>query len=146
MGMVDVGNKAVSQRIAVATATVHMSEDAFRAVMEGKVSKGDVFAVAEVAGTLAAKRTWEILPFCHQIPLDQVTISFTPINDSCSIEIRAAVKVHAKTGAEMEALTAAAVAALTIHDMCKGIDPSITVTDLMLLYKEGGKSGVYKRG
>jgi len=145
MGMVDVGGKNVSQRTAVATATVRLNEEAFNAVVEGRVPKGDVFAVAETAGVLAAKRTWELLPFCHQIPLDQVSLSFKTISEDHSIEIRATVKAHAKTGAEMEALTAATVAALTVYDMCKGIDPSITITDVMLVYKEGGKSGVYRR-
>lgn len=145
MGMVDVGDKSISQRTAVATATVHLSEKAFNAVVEGRVPKGDVFTVAETAGILAAKRSWEIIPLCHQIPLDQVSLSFKTVLEDHTIEIRATVKAHAKTGAEMEALTAVSVAALTVYDMCKGIDPSITITDVMLIYKEGGKSGVYRR-
>lgn len=137
--MVDVGEKPVTRRRAVAGCRVEMSAEAARAVSEGTAPKGDVLAVAQVAGVQAAKRTPELVPGCHPLPLEAVELAFEVVDGG--LEVRAEVRGSARTGFEMEALTACAVAALTVHDMLKGIDPGITTTDLRLLHKEGGSSG-----
>jgi cyclic pyranopterin phosphate synthase len=143
--MVDVANKAETQRVAVARAVVKMSQEAFQAIQKHSVAKGEVLSVAQIAGIQAAKRTSELIPLCHPLPLDHISVQFKPRKKDSSILVESEVKTHAKTGVEMEALVAASVSALTIYDMCKAIDKSITITNLFLVEKRGGKSGTFKR-
>lgn len=141
--MVDVANKDVTHRRAVASAVVEMQPETLAMIVEGRAPKGDVFAVARVAGIMAAKRTADLVPMCHPLALTHVSVDLTA--EGSSVRIAAVAETDGKTGVEMEALTAAAVAALTIYDMCKAVDRGMVVTDVMLLEKEGGKSGHYLR-
>jgi cyclic pyranopterin phosphate synthase len=141
--MVDVAGKAVTHRRAVAGATVHMRPETLAMILEGQAPKGDVLAVARVAGIMAAKRTGELIPLCHQVALTHASVDFEPAGDG--VRIRATVETDDVTGVEMEALTAASVAALTLYDMCKAVDRGMTVDGLELLLKEGGKSGRWIR-
>jgi cyclic pyranopterin phosphate synthase len=143
--MVDVSGKDETAREAVAGARVNMLPATFRLVAGGKAAKGDVLGVARVAGIMAAKRTAELVPLCHPLPLSSVAVEFTPDRKTSSIAITATARVTGRTGVEMEALTAAAVAGLTIYDMCKAVDRSMIVTDIRLLKKTGGKSGTFIR-
>lgn len=146
--MVDVGGKPDSQREAVAGATVRMRAETLERIRAGGIAKGDVLAVAQVAGIMAAKRTADIIPMCHLLLLTGVELSFELENGSDGegrVHIQATVRTFGKTGAEMEALTAASVAALTIYDMCKAVDRAMSVDNLRLLRKSGGKSGTYER-
>lgn len=142
--MVDVGDKAVTQRVAVARGSVTMEPDTLQLIMEGNVKKGDVLTVAELAGIMAAKRTSELIPLCHPLPLNKVDVVCTPNVQEHCIEIEATVRVSGKTGVEMEALTAVSIAALTIYDMAKAVDRSMRIGDVRLMFKEGGRSGVYR--
>lgn len=140
--MVNVGEKESTQREAVAEAFVVMNRETLKKITEGNMPKGDVFATARIAGIMAAKRCWELIPLCHQIPIEGIELNI----ESCPpdrILIKAAVKCDYKTGIEMEALTAASVAALTIYDMCKAIDRGMTIERIRLLQKSGGRSGTY---
>ncbi|GJL78085.1 MAG: cyclic pyranopterin monophosphate synthase MoaC [Nitrospinaceae bacterium] len=149
--MVDVGDKNVSERVAIATGVVHMQPDTLRLIKEGQIKKGDVLAVAQVAGIMGAKKTSDLIPMCHPLALTHVDISFSdnldpdPGTGMCSITIEATVKVTGKTGVEMEALTAVSHAALTIYDMCKAVDKGMVFNDIGLSHKSGGKSGTYNR-
>ncbi len=143
--MVDVSGKEVTERIAVARGTIFMRAETLSLIMEKKVKKGDVFSVARVAGIMAAKKTSELIPMCHPLNLTSVEIELTPQQDPPRVEIEAVVKVTGKTGVEMEAMTAAAVAGLTIYDMCKAVDREMTVSDVRLVKKSGGKSGAFIR-
>jgi cyclic pyranopterin phosphate synthase len=143
--MVNVSNKAITVREAVASGTVRMKTEVLRLIVTGQMPKGDVLAVARVAGIMAAKKTPDLIPLCHPLPITSVSIEFTPYQDQGTINIEARVKVEGKTGVEMEALTAVSVAALTIYDMCKAVDKSIAISDICLLKKTGGKSGTYVR-
>ena len=143
--MVDTTNKVETQRKALARAEVRMSPEAFKAMLNHSVEKGEVLSVAQIAGISAAKRTSDLIPLCHPLPLDHVSIRFKLQREDFSILVESEVKTHAKTGVEMEALVAAAVCALTIYDMCKSLDKSITITHLFLLEKSGGKSETFKR-
>lgn len=143
--MVDVSGKRVTKRTAVARCKVIMKPDTLCLIIEEKAPKGDVFAAARVAGIMAAKRTGELVPLCHPLPLELVDVRFEPDAVSGVLVIESRVVVTAKTGAEMEALQAASQAALTVYDMCKAVDRGMTVTDLMLVEKSGGKSGTWKR-
>jgi cyclic pyranopterin monophosphate synthase len=143
--MVDVGEKAVTIREAVATGTVRMNPAVLRLVVAGRMPKGDVLAVARVAGIMAAKKTPELIPLCHPLPISAVSVEFTPQEDAGILTIGARVKVEGKTGVEMEALTAVSVAGLTIYDMCKAVDKGMVISDICLLKKTGGKSGTYER-
>jgi len=143
--MVDVTAKSESERVAVAVARVQMEAETLRRIQEGGVAKGDVLAVAQVAGILAAKRTWELIPMCHPLPITSVDIDFAFFLDERVLEIRAEVKTTAKTGVEMEALTAVQVSALTVYDMVKAVDRSLVLGPAYLLEKRGGKSGDYRR-
>ena len=143
--MVDVAEKAVTVREAVAAGTVHMSPEVLRLIVAGQMPKGDVLAVARVAGILAAKKTPELIPLCHPLPIAAVNVEFAADEDKGTIAIEARVKVEGKTGVEMEALTAVSVAALTIYDMCKAVDKGMVISDICLLQKTGGKSGSYVR-
>jgi cyclic pyranopterin phosphate synthase len=129
----------------VATGTVHMDPQVLGLIMAGQMPKGDVLAVARVAGIMAAKRTPDLIPLCHPLPISSVSLEFTPRAEAGTLTIEARVKVEGKTGVEMEALTAVAVAALTIYDMCKAVDKGMVISDVCLLKKTGGKSGTYER-
>ncbi len=142
--MVDVSEKKVTERIAVAHARVTMKPETFRLIMDKKVTKGDVLGVARVAGIMAAKKTNELIPMCHPLNINSVKIDYTN-NNQDSIEITSEVKVSAKTGVEMEALTAASICALTIYDMCKSADRSMLISEVYLVKKSGGKSGTFNK-
>ncbi len=142
--MVDVSRKEITERIAVAHATVTMKPETFSLIMDKKVVKGDVLGVARVAGIMAAKKTSELIPMCHPLNLNSVKIDYED-NNQDSIEIMSEVKVSGKTGVEMEALTAVSICALTIYDMCKSADKSMLISDVYLVKKSGGKSGNFVR-
>lgn len=141
--MVDISAKAASTREATAEAIIVLSEAAFEAVMSGTAPKGDVLAAARIAGIMGAKKTPGLIPLCHPIPLAKATVAITPLADRHAFRIIASTKTKYETGVEMEALTAASVAALTIYDMTKAIDRSATIESVRLLSKSGGKSGIY---
>jgi len=137
--MVDVSAKDVTERAATAKAQVTMLAGTLSAILEGKAKKGDVLAAARIAGIMAAKKTHELIPLCHPLMISQISIDFAP--GVSAIEVTATVKVEGKTGVEMEALTACAVACLTLYDMCKAVDRGMRITDMRLVEKSGGKSG-----
>ena len=141
--MVDVSEKAVTHRRAAAAGEIHVSREILEHIKNGTMKKGDVLAVAQVAGIQAAKHTWELIPMCHPIPLTGVDISFSLSEDPCRVEILAVVSCSGVTGVEMEALTAVSAAALTIYDMCKAVQKDMEITNIRLLSKSGGKSGDY---
>jgi cyclic pyranopterin phosphate synthase len=143
--MVDVSGKEATVRVAVAGARVTMEHATLRLIVDRKVAKGDVFGVARVAGIMAAKRTPDLIPMSHPLDLAAVEIAFEPDRKASCVDILATVRTTGRTGVEMEALTAAAVAGLTIYDMCKSVDRAMTVDDVRLLKKTGGKSGTYVR-
>lgn len=143
--MVDVTGKADTAREAVAGARVTMEPSTLRLIVDRKVTKGDVLGVARIAGIMAAKRTGDLIPLCHPLKVTSAEIAFEPDERSSCVNIVATVRTTGKTGVEMEALTAAAAAGLTIYDMCKSADRAMTVTDVRLLKKSGGKSGTYER-
>ena len=143
--MVDVGNKADTAREAIAEGEIHMQPETLARIKEGQVAKGDVLAVAQVAGIMAAKQTPQIIPMCHTLLLTGVDLAFQLDDTQHVVHIRATVRTVGKTGAEMEALTAVSAAALTIYDMCKAIDRGMTIEHIRLLRKSGGKSGVFER-
>ena len=142
--MVDVGDKEYTRRTAKAQAVVTMKAETLELIKEGNIKKGDVFSCARIAGIMAAKKTFEIIPMCHPLPLEKIAVDIEAINDT-QVKIISTVSCTYKTGVEMEALTAANVAALTIYDMCKAVDRGMEISDCCLLYKDGGKSGVFER-
>lgn len=137
--MVDIGGKAETARVAIASGRIAMSGDAAAAIRDGLIKKGDVIAVARIAGIMAAKRTSDLIPLCHPLPLDKVALDLVP--DERGVTATATVALTARTGAEMEAMTAVTVALLTVYDMAKAIDPAMTIGDIRLIEKSGGKSG-----
>ena len=139
--MVDVGSKPDTERVAVARGSVLMKPDTLRLIIEGSLKKGDVLTVAQLAGVMAAKRTGELIPLCHPLMLSQVDVTCLPNPDESRVDIEATVRVWGKTGVEMEALTAVAVAGLTIYDMAKAVDRSMQLTNVRLVRKTGGQSG-----
>jgi len=139
--MVDVGHKPDTERLAVARGEVRMQPETLRLIQEGALKKGDVLTVAQLAGVMAAKRTADLIPLCHPLPLTHVEVNLTPNPTASRVEIEARVKTTHKTGVEMEALTAVSVAALTIYDMAKAVDRGMRVTDVRLVEKRGGQSG-----
>jgi len=143
--MVDVSAKAETAREAVATAILRMSPSTLAAVKAGQIAKGDVLGVARTAGILAAKKTPELIPLCHPLRITGADISFEIDEAGSTLAVRASVRTVDKTGVEMEALTAAAVAALTVYDMVKALEKGVTITNLQLLEKSGGKSGDWRR-
>ena len=145
ISMVDVGAKRTSAREAVAVATVRMQPETLKRLIERALPKGDVLATAKVAGVLAAKQTPSLIPLAHPIAITSVDITFDLDPSSGTIEVRAIVRCDAKTGVEMEAMTACAVAALTIYDMCKSAEKGIVIETLQLVRKSGGKSGLWER-
>ena len=145
--MVDVGGKTITERVAIASGQVYLKPETMHLIKEGNIKKGDVLAVAQVAGIMGAKKTADIIPMCHPLLLTNVDITFNEIIDPdpktglCCIHINATVKVTGQTGVEMEALTAASIAALTVYDMCKAVDRFMLIDNVQLLEKKGGKSG-----
>jgi cyclic pyranopterin phosphate synthase len=143
--MVDVGEKAVTVRTAVAQAEVHMLASTLAAIRDGDVPKGDVLAAARIAGIMAAKRTSELIPLCHTLLLSEVAVDFELDDARSCVVITTTVRCTGQTGVEMEALSAASIAALTIYDMAKALEKTMTISNLRLLEKQGGKSGDWKR-
>ena len=141
--MVDVSKKSETLREAVVRGSVFMNPRTFKAIQSGKISKGDVLAVAKVAGIMAAKKTPEIIPMCHPLNLSHVEINFYPFQKESRIDIEARVKIKARTGVEMEGFVAVTAAGLTLYDMCKAIDRGMVISDIHLVKKTGGKSGTY---
>lgn len=141
--MVDVSQKDITMRIAIAEGSIKVNQEVFRSIKEQTNKKGDVLAVARIAGIMAAKKTSDMIPLCHPLFITKVTIDFELDEDNYMIKAIATIKVNGKTGVEMEALHAVSVTLLTIYDMCKAIDKSMEISDIRLLHKEGGKSGVY---
>ena len=142
--MVDVGSKDVTEREAEAVGFVRMQPETLRLISDRQIAKGDVFEVARLAGIQGAKRTSELVPLCHLLPLDGVRVGLVPADD-CTVKISARVRSHGRTGVEMEALTAVAVAALTVYDMCKAVDREMTIGPVGLVEKSGGKGGDFRR-
>ena len=142
--MVDVSAKAPSQRVAVAKGSIAMMPETLALIQEGGVAKGDVLSVARLAGIMGAKRTPDLIPLCHPLALSSVKVELTPDPERAAIDIAATCKVVAATGVEMEALTAVAVAALTVYDMCKAVDRGMTIGEIRLVHKSGGKSGTFE--
>jgi cyclic pyranopterin phosphate synthase len=142
--MVDVSKKKESLREAAVKGSIFMNPTTFKRIMSGEIQKGDVFAVAKVAGIMAAKRTSEMIPMCHPLNLSHVEINFFPIEEENRIDIEANVKIKAQTGVEMEGFVAVAAAGLTIYDMCKAIDRGMVLSNIHLIKKTGGKSGTYQ--
>ncbi|HEY3306509.1 MAG TPA: cyclic pyranopterin monophosphate synthase MoaC [Candidatus Binatia bacterium] len=143
--MVDVSGKDATERVAAARGAIFMRAETLALIMEKKVEKGDVFSVARVAGIMAAKKTSELIPMCHPLNITSVEIFLSPEQNPPRVEIEAVVKVTGKTGVEMEAMTAAAVSGLTIYDMCKAADREMTLGEIRLVKKSGGKSGAFIR-
>ncbi|MDF2883115.1 MAG: moaC [Clostridiaceae bacterium] len=143
--MVDVSEKSDTTREAVAVGTITMKKETLDRIKEGSISKGDVLSVAQVGGIMGAKSTPHIIPMCHPIMISGCDISFKIDSDNNKIEITATARTFGKTGVEMEALSAVTMAALTIYDMCKAIDREMVISDIMLLKKSGGKSGIFER-
>jgi|TARA_B100002003_G_C14047745_1_gene504683 cyclic pyranopterin phosphate synthase len=141
--MVDVGDKAVSQRVARAAGRVKMAAETLALIRDGAMAKGDVLGVARLAGIMAAKRTADLIPLCHPLQLSSVSLELSCDAAANCVEIEAEVKLSGRTGVEMEALTAVSVAGLTIYDMCKAVDRGMQLTDVRLTHKSGGKSGDY---
>lgn len=143
--MVDVSEKDTTKRTATAYAKILMKEETLSLIRQGKMKKGDVLAVAQVAGVMAAKKTADIIPMCHPLPLTKIDIRFVDIESEAALELYATVATTYVTGVEMEALTAVTAAALTVYDMCKAVDKEMVVTNVCLLEKTGGKNGDFKR-
>ncbi|WP_035299830.1 cyclic pyranopterin monophosphate synthase MoaC [Brevibacillus thermoruber] len=142
--MVDVSDKEETRREAVAKSRITMKPETLERIREGRVSKGDVLAVAQVAGVMAAKKTWELIPMCHPLPLTGIDIRFAFVG-SDTLDVEATVRTTGKTGVEMEALTAVSAAALTVYDMCKAMDKGMVIGPTCLMSKTGGKSGDFHR-
>jgi cyclic pyranopterin phosphate synthase len=141
--MVDVGPKEITERIAVAGATITMKAATLKLIRDKKAAKGDVLAVAQLAGIMAAKRTAELIPLCHPLSLSSVDVKLSLDAGRNAVEVEATCKLKGRTGVEMEALTAASVAALTVYDMCKAVDRGMVISEVKLLHKSGGKSGTW---
>jgi len=142
--MVDVGGKAITRREAVAAGTIYMSRECFAMVRGGRLEKGDVLGVAQVAGIMAAKRTPELIPLCHSLNLTKAAVEFSLHEEVCAVRVICTVRCEGKTGVEMEALTGTSVALLTVYDMCKAIDPHMRIDEIQLLEKTGGKCGLIR--
>lgn len=143
--MVDVTAKDITRRVAVAQGKILMRAETLAMIVEKRVAKGDVFSVARVAGIMGAKKTPDLIPMCHPLNITSIEISLTPKENPSRVEIEATVKVTGQTGVEMEAMTAVAVSALTIYDMCKAVDREMTIGEIQLTKKSGGKSGTFIR-
>lgn len=142
--MVDVGAKDTSERVAVASGRVLMQPETLALIRARGVEKGDVLSIAQLAGIMGAKRTADLIPLCHPLPLTSVEVGLTPQDEPPAVEITATCRLAGRTGVEMEALTAVSVAALTVYDMCKAVDRGMRITDVRLRHKSGGKSGTFE--
>ncbi len=142
--MVDVGGKEITARTAIARGRIYMADETLQMIEAGDHKKGDVLAIARLAGIMGAKKTAELIPLCHPIGLDKVSVELSCNKADSCVDIEATAKVTARTGVEMEALTAVTVAGLTIYDMCKAADKAMRIGDIRLSFKEGGKSGTYE--
>lgn len=142
--MVDVGDKNTTRRVAVAEGRVYMAPETLEIVLAGNAKKGDVLGVARLAGIMAAKRTHDLIPLCHPLPLTKVAVELEPEKDKNAIRVTATTMVTGQTGVEMEALTAVSLACLTVYDMVKAVDKAMRISDIRLLEKSGGRSGHYK--
>lgn len=142
--MVDVSDKPATTRTATAAGNIKMSQEAFEIILEGRATKGDVLGVARLAGIMGAKKTPDLIPLCHPLALSKVTVEISPDPQLPGLTIEATVKTTGKTGVEMEALTAVSVAALTVYDMVKAVEKSMTISNIRLIHKDGGKSGRYE--
>lgn len=143
--MVDVSQKADTERKAVATGKIYVNQEVFDAITAGTVKKGDVLTTAKIAGIMAAKNTSSLIPMCHPLLLTHISVDFSMNREELCVECTSSVRLRGKTGVEMEALTAVNVALLTVYDMCKALDKRMRISDIMLLEKEGGKSGKFVR-
>ena len=143
--MVDVSGKTPTRREAVASGKIRVSREVMDAILAGTMQKGDVLGVARLAGIMGAKKTSDLIPLCHPLPLTGVSVDFTLLPEDCAVEATATARITGKTGVEMEALTAVSTALLTIYDMCKAMDKGMEITDIHLEEKSGGKSGHYQR-
>jgi len=143
--MVDVSGKEVTSRTARAEGFVAMAPATLDLILSGQVPKGDVLVTARIAAIMAAKRTHELIPLCHALPLSEVTVEFEPSTDPAGLAVRARAKVEAKTGVEMEALVAVSIACLTVYDMCKAVDRAMSFSGIRLVEKTGGRSGAFHR-
>ncbi len=143
--MVDVGDKAITQRVAVAEGLICMKPETLQLIVDGAHGKGDVLGIARVAGIMAAKKTSDLVPLCHPLAISKVAVDFEIQNERNAVVCRATVHTSGQTGVEMEALTAVQIALLTVYDMCKAVDRGMTITDVGLLEKSGGKSGDWSR-
>jgi cyclic pyranopterin monophosphate synthase len=143
--MVDVGQKGITVREAIARGEIRMKPATLELILKGRAKKGDVLGVARIAAIMAAKKTPDLIPLAHPLPLTSVTVDFFPNEERSLVEIEATVKVSARTGVEMEALTAVAAAGLTIYDMCKAVDRGMVISEIRLMEKNGGRSGHFKR-
>ena len=141
--MVDVGSKDVTERVATAGCEIHMEQSTLDLIRSGGFDKGDVLGVARIAGVMAGKKTSDLIPLCHPLALNQITVGFDDLADGTGLTITTMARTSGKTGVEMEALTAASIAALTVYDMCKAVDRAMRIERLRLLSKSGGKSGDY---
>jgi len=143
--MVDISGKGETKREAVARGVITMQRETLRMIQQGSLPKGDVLAAARLAGVMAAKRVPDLIPLCHPLLLTSAEIEFTPVERAGRLDIESRVRMTGRTGAEMEALTAVAVAALTVYDMCKAVDKAMVIGSIRLVVKKGGKSGTYRR-
>jgi cyclic pyranopterin phosphate synthase len=143
--MVDVSQKAETERQAIAAGSITMSPTVYGMIRQGTIQKGDVLGVARIAGIMAAKKVDQLIPLCHPLAITAADIAFSFNDDQCTIDVEATVSMTGRTGVEMEALTAVSVAALTIYDMCKAVDKTMVIKDIRLLQKSGGKSGLFVR-
>lgn len=142
--MVDVGDKAVTARIATAKGRIIMASETLAMIADGTAKKGDVLGIARIAGIMAAKKTADLIPLCHPLPITKVTIDLTVNTAENCVDIEATIKTTGQTGIEMEALTAVSVTALTVYDMVKAVDKAMQITDIRVVLKDGGKSGLYE--
>ncbi len=142
--MVDVGDKDVTKRVAIAKGRVHMNAETLQMIQQGDHKKGDVLAVARLAGIMAAKKTSDLIPLCHPLALDKVAVELDCNAEECCVEIEATASLSGRTGIEMEALTAVTVAGLTVYDMCKAVDKGMQIDAVRLVHKSGGKSGTFE--
>lgn len=143
--MVDVGEKEKTHRVAIAEGYLEMSPEALTALVAGNLKKGDALAAARIAGIMAAKRTWELVPLCHPVALTHLEVEVESVAERVAVRCRARAETRERTGVEMEALTAVQVALLTVYDMCKAIDKGMRITDVGLVHKSGGRSGTWQR-
>ncbi len=143
--MVDVSEKPITERVAIAEAYVKMKPETLKMILNKEIAKGDVFQVARLAGIMAAKMTPHLIPLCHPLPITNVEIDIEPLEAESQVRITARVKTTAQTGVEMEAMVTVSLTALTIYDMCKAVDKEMTISEVKLIYKAGGKSGEFRR-